>query len=475
MRIEDEVVNEVDNKEINLPKRDFKSEIIDIIRSAMSDDEIRDAMTDYHDSDIADALEDVTPEERSRFYQIIGIEDISDVFAYLENVEEFIEELDADEAADIIEEMDADDALNVLEELEEDKREEIMQLLDDDIQKEISLISSYDDDVIGSMMSTNYVVIKNTLTIKQAMRSLVEQAADNDNITTIYVVDENDIFYGAIDLRDLVVAREGKPLEDIIATSYPRVYADESISDCIEQLKDYSEDSIPVLDVDNKLLGVITATTIVEAVDDEMSEDYAKFAGMTEESDIDETVFTGMRKRLPWLLVLLVVSMLVSALVGVFETVISGLTIIVCFQSMILGMAGNVGTQSLAVTIRVLMDENLTIKDKFRLIGREVRIGFFNGLLLGVISFVLIGLYIMLFKDTSFNDSFLISACIGISLLVAMLISSFVGTAVPMMFKAVNIDPAVASGPLITTINDLVAVTTYYGLAWLLLINVFHI
>ena len=475
MREEDDLIEELENKDISIQKRDFKSEIIDIIRGDMSDDEIKEAIADYHDSDIADALEDVTPEERSRFYGIVGTEDISDVFAYLENVEEFIEELDADEVADIIEEMDADDALDILEELEEEKREEIMQLLDDDIQKEINLIQSYDDDVIGSMMSTNYVVIKNTLSIKQAMRSLVEQAADNDNITTIYVVDDKDIFYGAIELRDLVVAREGKPLEDIIATSYPRVYANESISDCIEQLKDYSEDSIPVLDIDNKLLGVITATTIVEAVDDEMSEDYAKFAGMTEESDIDETVVSGMRKRLPWLVILLIVSLFVSAVVGVFETVIAGLTIIVCFQSMILGMAGNVGTQSLAVTIRVLMDENLTVRDKFKLIGREVRIGFLNGLLLGVVSFVFVGLYIAFFKDTPMDKSFLISACIGISLLVAMLISSFVGTAVPMMFKAVNIDPAVASGPLITTINDLVAVTTYYGLAWLLLINVFHI
>lgn len=488
MRIEDEFIEDKDRDkdkdkdkdreketDISLPKRDFKSEIIDIIRSDMSDDDIKDAIADYHDSDIADALEDVTPEERSRFYDIIGVEDVSDIFAYLDNVEDFIEELDADEAADIIEEMDADDALDILEELEEDKREEIMQLLDDDIQKEINLIQSYDDDVIGSMMSTNYVVIKNTLTIKQAMKSLVEQAADNDNITTIYTVDDNDIFYGAIELRDLVVAREGTPLDDIIATSFPRVYATESISDCIEQLKDYSEDSIPVLDLDDKLLGVITATTIVEAVDDEMSEDYAKLAGMTEESDIDETVFSGMRKRLPWLAILLVVSMFVSAIVGVFETVISGLTIIVCFQSMILGMAGNVGTQSLAVTIRNLMDENLTFKDKFKLVGREVRIGFLNGFLLGIISFIFIGLYIMIFKDTPMDKSFLISACIGVSLSVAMIISSFVGTAVPMMFKAINIDPAVASGPLITTINDLVAVTTYYGLAWVFLINIFHI
>lgn len=472
MEKQNDIIEDIENRDPNLSKRDFKHEIIDIIRSNSSYDEIRESIHDYHDNDIASALEDLTPEERKRFYRIIGDEEISDVFAYLDNVEDYIEELDAESAADIIEEMDADDAIDLLDELEDDKREEIMQLLDDEAQKDINLIQSYDDDVIGSKMSTNYVSFNKKLSVKQAMRSLVDQAADNDNITTIYALNDDETFYGAIELRDLVIAREGTPLEDIIATSYPRVYATETISDCIEQLKDYSEDSIPVLDNHDMLIGVITATDIVEVVDEEMGEDYAKLAGMTEESDIDESVFTGMRKRLPWLLILLVFGLVVSSVVGIFEQVISGLTLIVCFQSLVLDMAGNVGTQSLAVTIRVLMDENLYFKDKIRLVGREVRIGFCNGILLGVLSFILIGLYITFIKNNSLATGFLVSGCIGVSLLVAMVISSFVGTVIPMMFKAIKVDPAVASGPLITTINDLVAVTTYYGLAWILLINV---
>lgn len=460
--------------DVNLPKRDFKRGIVEIIRSGKSDDELRLSMQDYHDNDIASALEDLTPEERKIFYRIMGDEEISDVFAYLDNVEDYIEELDAEKAADIIEEMDADDAIDLLDELEDDKREEIMHLLDDKAQKDINLIQSYDEDVIGSRMSTNYVSISKDLSVKQAMRSLVEQAADNDNITTLYALNDDGSFYGAIELRDLVVAREGTPLENIIATSYPYIYANETISECIEQLKDYSEDSIPILDDKNILIGVITANDIVEVVDDEMGEDYAKLAGMTEESDIDESVFAGMRKRLPWLLVLLVFGLVVSSVVGMFEKVISGLTLIVCFQSLILDMSGNVGTQSLAVTIRVLMDENLAFKDKLKLVKREVSVGFFNGLILGVLSFVLIGLYIAFIKHTDIQLAFLVSGCIGISLFIAMLISSFVGTIIPMLFKAIKIDPAVASGPLITTINDLVAVITYYGLAWFLLLNIFH-
>ena len=182
-----------------------------------------------------------------------------------------------------------------------------------------------------------------------------------------------------------------------------------------------------------------------------------------------------MKKRLPWLMTLLVLGMLVSTVVGVFERVVAQLTLIMAFQSLILDMAGNVGTQSLAVTIRVLTDENLSFRQKMHLVTKEMRIGLCNGLLLGILSFIAIGLYITLFKGKKLLFSFAVSGCIGVSLMIAMLISSAVGTLIPLFFKKIRIDPAVASGPLITTVNDLVAVIAYYGMSWILLINVLHL
>ena len=161
--------------------------------------------------------------------------------------------------------------------------------------------------------------------------------------------------------------------------------------------------------------------------------------------------------------------------VGIFENVVSQLAIIVCFQSLILDMAGNVGTQSLAVTIRVLMDEDISAKQKFEFVLKEMRIGFANGLLLGSMAFLLLGIYIMVVKGKPWHYAFAISGCVGASLLLAMLISSLIGVLTPMFFHKIKIDPAVASGPLITTINDLVAVVTYYGLAAVVLIGMLHI
>ena len=188
----------------------------------------------------------------------------------------------------------------------------------------------------------------------------------------------------------------------------------------------------------------------------------------------EQNQYESMKKRMPWLLILLALGMVVSSVVGMFETVVTQLPIIMCFQSLILDMAGNVGTQSLAVTIRVLMDESLTGKQKAELVFKEMRIGLCNGGLLGLMSFVLIGLYIFAIKGKTLAFSYAVSACIGVALLLAMLISSAVGTCIPLFFKKIKVDPAVASGPLITTINDLVAVVSYYGLSWLFLIEFFH-
>ena len=464
--------NEMNKVEQVIPEKpDYEKELISIVRSQDSDDVIRDRLADYHENDIADILDDLTVTERKKLYRILGVDAVSEVFTYLDDVGTYIEELDAEKAADIIESMDADDAVDILDELEEDKSEEIFHLMNDEAQHDIDLIHSYSEDEIGSKMTTNFIVIDRGATVRQAMKELVSQAAENDNIMTLYVVNDDRTFYGAIDLKDLISAREYANLEDLIATSYPYVYAKESISECIEELKDYSEDSIPVLDNGKRIIGVITAQDIVEVVDEEMGEDYAKLAGLTAEEDLKEPLLESMKKRIPWLIILLGLGLVVSTVVGMFEKVVAELTIVICFQSLILDMAGNVGTQSLAVTIRVLMDENLSGKQKLYLIGKEMRIGLANGLLLGLLSFVFIGLYVMIAKHGTPGFSFAVSGCIGIALVTAMVISSFTGTIIPMFFHKIKVDPAVASGPLITTINDLVAVVTYYGLTWILLIQ----
>ena len=453
----------------------YVEELIAIIRGNLSREELIDRLFDYHDNDIAEALELLTPEERKRLYSALGAERVAEIFAYLDDGDIYLKELSLKQQAKVISEMDSDDAVDILEEVDDDTKCKILGMLDKEASEDVKLLLSYDEDEIGSYMTTNFILIHNDLTVREAMRELVRQAGENDNISTIYVVDRQEQYYGAIELQDLIIAREHTELEDLISRSYPFVMDHEKISECIEKIKDYAEDSIPVLLEDRSIGGIITAQDIVEVVDDEMGDDYAKLAGLTAEEDLNETTGESIRKRLPWLVILLFLGMVVSAVVGVFESVVAVLPIVMCFQSLILDMAGNVGTQSLAVTIRVLMDENLTTGQKVKLIFKEMKIGFFNGVILAVMALLFLGAYIHLFKGFSLGYSLMISACVGVSLVGAMVVSSLVGTLTPIFFKKVGVDPAVASGPLITTINDLVAIVVYYGLVAVVLIDIIHL
>lgn len=453
----------------------FSEKIVKIIQLSSSMEEMKEQLRDYHDNDIAQSLALLNRAERNLLYSAIDAKWLADIISYIDDPAAYIEEIGINKLAEIINEMDADDAVDLWEDIDESVKVKLRPMIDDETKTEIHLIRSYDEDEIGSLITTNYICIRQDLTIRQAMHELVQQAGENDNITTIYVTDHKKCFCGAIDLKDLIIARDNVALDTLISYSYPYLMDHEKISESIEKIKDYAEDSLPVLDKDKKIIGILTAQDVIEAVDDELGEDYAKLAGLAAEEDLNETTKESMKKRLPWLVILLFLGMGVSTVVGAFENVVAVLPVVICFQSLILDMAGNVGTQSLAVTIRVLMDENLSSKDKLRLTFKEMKIGFCNGGLLGILALVFLGAYITLFKGYPLSTALFISGCVGISLLVAVIISSLVGTLVPIFFHKIKVDPAVASGPLITTINDLVAVVTYYGLAWILLIQTLKI
>ncbi len=462
--------------EKQLSNPEYVAEIINLLnKKDLTKQFIEKIVSDYHYSDIADALQQVNQKIRERFFTDINDQQLSEIFAYFDQPQNYVKELSLKQAANIISEMDSDDAVDILEEIDDETEDKIIDLMDSESSEDVLLIQSYNDDEIGSKMTTNYIEIKKNMTIKQARHSLVQQAKDNDNVSTIYVSDLDNKFYGAIDLKDLIIARENTPLESIITNSYPTVKDHQIISEVYQDLQDYSEDSFPVLNQNDEIIGIITANDLIEVVDEEMAEDYAKLAGLSSEEDLNESTLSSIKKRIPWLALLLILGMLVSSVVGVFESVVDLVAISVCFQSLILGMAGNVGTQSLAVTIRVLNVEEMTLKDKISLIWKEVRIGFLNGILISLFAFVFICGYIYLIKNNTIHFSIIFSLCISSALVLSMLVSAFVGTFIPIFFNAIKIDPAVASGPFITTINDLIAVICYYSLVWLFIIEIFHL
>jgi len=455
----------------------YQGELLQVIQADLSKQEILERLENYHFSDIADALEQTATEKRLYIYSVLGLEKTAEIFSFYEYVEDYIKELSPEYAADLLECMHSDDAVDMLNKLDEDDKDKLIDLMEEDAQESIKKIDSYSEEMLGSYMTDNYISILNTPSIKTAMAEMIRKAGECDNIFTLYVINNDNQYIGAVTLKDLITSRKEDEFTRLIMTSYPFFYDDELMSKCIDRMKDYGESSLPVLNRKHEIVGVVTSDDIIEATEDEFEEDYAKFGGLTEEETVEEPVRLSIKKRIPWLIVLLFLGLLVSSVIGVFEAVIATIPVIVFFQSMILDMAGNVGTQSLAVTIRNLWD-NPSEEEKKRQrksVFKELKIGFINGILIGAVSFVVVLAYLAITQQEIitgngylFTDTLLVGGIIGVSMLVALTLSSVVATVFPILLSKMRIDPAVASGPFITTINDIVAVIVYYGLTFLL-------
>ncbi len=330
----------------------------------------------------------------------------------------------------------------------------------------------YSDETFGYYMSDNFVTIVNTLSVKQAMRQLIREAATHDNIGTLFVTDVKGQYLGAMDIKQLIIAREDTVLASLIDPDFPYVYAEEEIWEKRGELKEFAEDDIAVLDALGRMVGVLESVDVLEIVEDELEEDYARLAGVPVEEEEQTSLWKSLMGRLPWLGILLVLGMGVSAIIGMFESVIQQLSAIVCFQSLILGMAGNTATQSLAVTIRLLSQDEMDGVRKRRLLFREFRLGLTGGMLLGILSMVFSAGYVWLILGDPFGFSVSVGVCVGLALWAAMTLSSCSGTLIPLCLDRFGIDPALAGGPLITTLGDLFSVAIYYGLAWLLLLQI---
>ena len=457
---------------------DFVLEIVNIVKNAINDPEINldEVLRHYHEKDIADAYLELSKEEQDYFRDHIDEQFLSDIFAYFaeENIEA-IEELPTEEIADIVELMDADDAKDILDELDEEKQDEVLDLIEGEIKEDLELINSFNEDEIGSLMTTNYIDIRSDLTIKDAMRRVIKMAKENDNVRTLIAVNKENEYLGTVDLKDLIKARAKDDLETIIRQNTPYLLATDLIDDSIEKIIDYNMDMIPVINENKKLLGVLTSSDVVELVDDTLSEDYAKLAGLSSEDDLDESLFSSIKKRIPWLIILIILSIGVSILISCFENVVAKIATIMFFQSLVLDMAGNVGTQSLAVTVRVISNSEVAKKEERKLIFKEIRVGFLNGLILAILSFAAILAFLCIkHEEIIVGNGFDVIDCLKISgttslaLVTAMTLSSLFGTIVPIVLRKMKVDPAAASGPFITTLNDCIAVICYYSLALLM-------
>lgn len=409
--------------------------------------------------------------EKTRMISLISDEKFSDMFVELEQEDkvEIIELISDIKQKQLLKSLESDDLKEFIENLEEENQEIYLKKLPKIKEKTIRLLLQYQDNHAASIMTTDFITISTESNIKDATDQIIRNSKENDYIDTIFVTNKENILVGKIEIKDLIVARATQELSEIMKTDYHFVYENDTIEKAIDVIQNYDKNVIPVINVNNEIVGMITADDIFDELIEDYDDDYQRYA-LIQDHQSSYNALQRSRQRLPWLFLAVLLNIITITLLSMFEATLEQITVLVLFQPMILDMAGNIGTQSLAVTILGISQDTLGQKHEMkRHVVKEFSVGLLNSILLSILAFIIV--FVMLTILNIGNQKPVhIASIVFLSIFTAMTVSALMGTLVPLIFNKYNIDPASASGPIMTTINDIVALVSYFGIATIALL-----
>ncbi|HBO47802.1 MULTISPECIES: magnesium transporter [Pediococcus] len=395
--------------------------------------------------------------QRKLIYTFLTPEELANVFDDTEEdpveASKYLAEMPLPYVARLLGEMYTDNVVDILAEMSPIQRRKYLNLLRGDEAKQVRDLIHYEDETAGSLMTTEYIAVTDQQTIGSAMQQVKQEAQDAELITYIYVIDDQGILVGVLSVRDLITHQDDEKIADIMITRVLAVDVNEGQETIAEQVRDYNFVAIPVVNAAEKMVGIITVDDIIDVIDEESAEDYSRLAGVDTES-ISHNPFQTALKRLPWLITLLFLGMLTATLINHFEGLLSEVSVLAIFISLITGTAGNAGTQSLAVAVRRLATNNhLKI---WRLILNEVATGIIIGVITGICVWIMVGLW---------KQNLLLGGVVGAAMASAIFVANLAGSLIPIGMEKLGVDPAVASGPFISTLSDLTSVLIYFNIA----------
>ncbi|WP_242460114.1 magnesium transporter [Weissella confusa] len=391
-------------------------------------------------------IEWLTPTELAAVFDEIEPEDV--------DLNDLLEEMSPRYAAQMLNQMYTDNSVDLLEEVEPRELAMYLALMPKTDADEIRRLLNYEDDTAGSLMGTEFVAINQNLTIGQAMTAVKRAAQEAEQITYIYVVDDEETLVGVISLRSLIVWPDEARVLDVMDTNLITVEPSDDQEDVARLMADYNFVSMPVV-VENKLVGIITVDDIVDVIDEEAAEDYSRLAGV-DVVTLEENPFKSATKRLPWLIGLIFLGMGTASVINTFDGLVQQASILAVFISLITGTAGNAGTQSLAVSVRrIALQETSSL---LRMLLTEVLIGAMIGTTAGITIFLVVWVW---------KANLLLGVAVGLAMGVAILVANVAGSFIPLIMDKIGVDPAVASGPFISTLSDLTSVIIYFNIAGL--------
>ncbi|GAE45137.1 magnesium transporter [Mesobacillus boroniphilus JCM 21738] len=352
-------------------------------------DDFRAEFLELHPYDQAAFFGELKDEERAKVYNFLSPEEMADLFENLESDEEdfkdVLAQMNPNYAADMLSNMYADDAVDVLNELDKDQVVSYLTIMDEEAAQEIKDLLHYEEYTAGSIMTTEFIAISAYQTVRSAMYILKKEAPQAETIYYIFVVDEDKRLVGVISLRDLIVADDETMIAEVMNDRVVSVSVGEDQEEVARMMRDYNFLALPVVDFQNHLLGIITVDDIMDVMEEEASDDYSKLAGIADLDTVDRNPLAAAKKRLPWLIILLFLGMFTASLIGRFEDTLDKVAILAVFIPLIAGMAGNTGTQALAVAVRGIATGDLEKESKWSIILREAGTGFITGAVCGIL------------------------------------------------------------------------------------------
>ncbi|MDX1317327.1 MAG: magnesium transporter, partial [Xanthomarina gelatinilytica] len=428
-----------------------------------NDKELQQLLKGFHYADIAEILDEVNLEEAMYVIKLLDSETTSDVLMELDedNREKVLKNLSAKEIAEEIEELDTDDAADIIAELPEERQQEVIsQILDEEHKAEITELLAYDEDTAGGLMAKELVKVFETWTVAGCLRRIRGQAKDVRRVHSIYVVNKQNKLIGRLSLKDLIVAKSDQKIADIYIKSVDYVKVDEDVEEVARVMQKYDLEAIPVVDEDMVLLGRITIDDIVDVIRDEADKDYQMAAGISRDVEADDSIWKLTIARLPWLLIGMFGGLGAASIIEHFNQSMGSFIVLLSFVPLIQATAGNVGVQSSAIVVQGLANDSVDGNILKRLF-KEFILGLVNGF-----AIALIGLGITHFV---FGTPYIVSITIAIALVAVIIMAALIGTFIPIFLDKRGIDPAVATGPFITTSNDVFGILTYFLIAKLIL------
>ncbi|MFP3043838.1 magnesium transporter [Treponema primitia] len=439
-----------------------KEAILELLNeSPMRVAELHSIFSEMNVVNIADIFKDENKETDLRIFRLLPKSIASEVFSYIDPDEQqmLIEALSDNEVRDIMSKLFVDDAVDLIEEMPADVVKRVLQNTQNEKRKIINQMLKYPEDSAGSIMTTEYVDLSEDATVNEAFDEIRKNGINKETIYTCYVIRRDRLLVGVVSAKTLMLSKQGDRIGDIMDAAVVSAHTTDDQELVTQQFKKYGLLAMPVVDTENRLVGIITVDDVVQIIEEENTEDFEKMSALkpSEEPYLKTGVFTQVRNRIVWLLFLMLSATITGGIIASFEDALAVLPVLIAFIPMLMDTGGNAGSQSSTLIIRGMALGEVGFKDIAVVLWREVRIGFLCGIILGFINFIRIYL-------TNGRNS-LLAVTVTLSLMLTLMIAKSLGCFLPMVAKKLKVDPAIMAAPLITTIVDGASLWIYFVIA----------